>query len=299
VFRDTLQATLYGDNPRVARVPRPEDFGQIDLDRVLGIYHDRFASARGTTFFIVGSFDVARIKPLIATYLASLPAGPAVTAFRDVGVRPVTGVVKKAVYSGAEPKSDVSLTFTGAATFSEAGQLNLQALVDVLNIKLVEVLREKMGLIYGGGVSASLEKYPYQHYTVAAMLPTGPENVDKVIAATFGEIQKLKDDGPSAADLAKVKINWLKNHQKSLRENGYWLGRLQSASIAGTDPATILTFDRQVAAVTPADVQAAARRYFNMANYVQVVLYPDQAALAAAPSAVPVPAPAAEPAAAH
>lgn len=286
VFRDTLQGTLYADNPRVARVPRPEDFSKIDLDRVLTIYRDHFASARDSTFFIVGSFDVASIKPLIATYLASLPTGPGPTMFKDLGVRPVTGVVKKAVYSGSEPKSDVSLTFTGSATFSESEQLRLQALVDVLNIKLIEVLREQMGLIYGGGVSASLEKYPYQHYTVGAMLPTGPDNVDKVIAATLAEIGKLKEHGPSPEDLAKVKVNWLKNHEKSLRENSYWLSRLQSAAIAGTDPATILTFDKQVAAVTPADVQAAARRYFDMNNYVQVVLYPEpKTSAAAAPAA--------------
>jgi zinc protease len=97
-----------------------------------------------------------------------------------------------------------------------------------------------------------------------------------VVAAAFGEIQKLQAGGVDAADLAKVKQNWLTTHRKNLRENGYWLGRLQTATLYGTDPATILDYEKQVAAITPDDVQAAARRYLKSDNYVQVVLYPKQ-----------------------
>lgn len=274
VFSDAVQTALYGTGPRVARVPRPADFDQVALARVLDIYQQRFDSARGTTFFLVGSFDVEKIKPLIATYLASLPAGPVQAEFKDVDPRPVTGVVKKVVYSGAEPKSNVSISFTGDATYSEEEAMRLQALVDVLNIKLIEVLREKMGLIYGGGLGASLNRIPYGNYTIGANFPTGPENVDKVVAAAFAEIQKIKDAGPVPGDLDKVKQNWLKNHEKSLRENSYWLYRLQGALLTGTDPASVLDYEKRVAAITPAQLQEAAKRYFNMANYVQVALYP-------------------------
>ena len=274
VFGDLLQSTLYDNHPRISRVARPGDFDRIKLDRVLEIYRDRFASSKGFVFFFVGSFDVEKIKPLLATYLGSLPTADTATAYHDVGIRPVKGVVKKAVYAGLEQKSDIAIVFSGAATYSEDEALRLQALTEVLNIKLIEVLREKMGLIYGGGMRASLEKNPYGNYTVNISLPCGPENVDKVIAATFAEIDKVKQQGPLAGDLDKVKENWSKTHRKSLQENAYWMGRLQFASLNGTDPASILTFERRSNAITPAELQAAARRYFTMDNYVQVVLYP-------------------------
>ena len=275
-FGDTLIATLYNNHPRAPRPLRPEEFAQISLDRSIAIYRERFSSAKDLTFVLVGSFDLQTIKPLLATYLGSLPTPDIPTAYRDVGLRPVQGVVKRAVYSGAEPKSTVSLTFTGEAAFSEAEQMRLQALVEVLNIRIIEVLREKLSLIYGGSASASLGRIPYQNYTLSVTLPTGPENVDKVLAATFEEFERLKREGPTAADLAKVKQNWIQNHRKALRENGYWLGRLQSALIDGTDPAAILTHEQRVEALTPAEVQDAARRYLNTGNYVQVVLYPEK-----------------------
>ena len=281
-FGDTLIATLYNNHPRAPRPLRPEEFAQISLDRSIAIYRERFSSAKDLTFVMVGSFDLKTVKPLLATYLGSLPTPDIPTDYRDVGLRPVKGVVKRAVYSGTEPKSTVSLTFTGDAAFSELEQMRLQALVEVLNIRIIEVLREKLSLIYGGSASASLGRIPYQSYSLSVTLPTGPENVDKVLAATFEEFERLKREGPTAADLAKVKQNWIQNHRKALRENGYWLARLQSALVDGTDPAAILTHEQRVGALTPLEVQDAARRYLNTDNYVQVVLYPEKGAQEAA-----------------
>jgi zinc protease len=136
-----------------------------------------------------------------------------------------------------------------------------------------------------------LSKIPYGNYSIGVTLPTGPENVDKVIAATFAEIEKIQRDGPEAADLDKVKSNWIQNHRRSLRENGYWLGHLQSALSEGTDPGAILQVEKQVQALNADDIRAAARRYFNEQNYVQVVLNPETPAAhtVAASGAAPLP----------
>ncbi|WP_308807731.1 M16 family metallopeptidase [Pseudoduganella aquatica] len=276
VFGDTLTATLYNNHPLAPRAPRVEDFDQIQLDRVMEIYKERFASAKGFTFYLVGSFDVARIKPLIATYLASLPAPAIVADYKDPGIRPVKGVVKQEVYKGSEQKSTVALVFTGEAKYTEEAQMQMQAMLEVLNIKLIETLREKMGVIYGGQIGGGLSKRPYGSYQIQTSLPCAPQNTGKVIAATMELIRKMQDEGPDPADLAKVKENWNTSYRKALRENGYWLSRLQGAAVNGTDPAnSILKYEQRVAAIKPSDLQAAAKRYFNMENYLQMVLYPE------------------------
>ncbi|WP_338764661.1 insulinase family protein [Massilia sp. METH4] len=274
-FVDTVRTTLYGNHPRVPRTPRPEDFDKVQLDRVQQIYRDRFSSAKGMTFFFVGSFDPVKLKPLLATYLGALPAADIPVTYRDRGVRPVRGVVKKEVRRGKEAKSNVAITFTGETEFSQAAQLRMQAFIEVLNIKLTEVLREQLGLIYGGGASGGVAKTPYANYSVSLALPCGPENVDKVIAAAFAEIRKLQENGPDAADLAKVKQNWLTSHRRAIRENAYWMSQLQAMHLNGFPPESILQVEQRIAQVTPAEVQAAAQRYVDFDNYVQVVLYPE------------------------
>jgi zinc protease len=54
------------------------------------------------------------------------------------------------------------------------------------------------------------------------------------------------------------------------------MAQLQTAQLNGFAPESILDFEQRVAAVTPADVQAAAQRYVDFGNYVQVVLYPEE-----------------------
>ncbi len=276
VFADAIQTTLYGAHPRLWLTPRPQDFATLNVDRLQSIYSERFASAQGMTFVFVGSFTLDAIKPLIARYIASLPTPEIKKTYVDVGMRPVSGVVKQVVRSGTEAKSQVALQFTGKADYSEAEQLRLRALVEVLNIKIIDVLREKLTLIYGGSMRGGLSRDPYPHYQLSLSLPCAPENVDKVIAAAWGEIEKIQTEGIDPADLAKVKQNWLTTHRRMLRENGYWLGKLQSAELHGTDPAELLDYAKQVNAITAEELQSTARRYLPRDNYVQVVLYPEK-----------------------
>lgn len=276
VFGDAVQSTLFNNHPRALRSARAEDFEQFTLARTSEIYRERFSSAKGFTFIFVGSFTREAIKPLIATYLGSLPTPELSTAYLDMGIRPVTGVVQRSVHAGAELKSIVALRFAGDASYSEDEQARARALADVLSIRIVDVLREKLTLIYAASVYGRLTRIPYQSYEFGLTLPCSPDNVEKVIAAAFAEIDKLQKNGPDAADLAKVKQNWLVANRKSMRDNSYWLGELQMAELYGTDPARILNFEKRAEAITADDVQAAAKRYLRRDNYVQVVLYPEK-----------------------
>ncbi|UMR30246.1 hypothetical protein MJ904_25180 [Massilia sp. MB5] len=104
-FMNAFVKTMFNDNPLAPGLPKPEDFDKVQLDRVLEIYRERFASARGFTFNLVGSFDVEKVKPLLASYLGTLPAGEIVSEFKDRGVRPVRGVVKREVLKGKEQRA--------------------------------------------------------------------------------------------------------------------------------------------------------------------------------------------------
>ncbi len=279
VFHDALATTLYNAHPRLWLTPRPQDFASLSLDRIQTIYEDRFHSAKGFTFVFVGNFKPEALKPLVATYIASLPTADLPLNFMDRGIRPAAGVVKKVVHAGTEVKALVSISFAGAAPYSTDAQNAVRALVDVMNLRIIDVLREKLTLIYGGGLAGGLGRLPYDNYNLQLSLPCGPQNVDQVIAAVFAEIQSLQDQGPALADLNKVKQNWRLAHRKSLREDGYWQGLLQAADLFGTDPAEVLSFEARVAALSPADVQAAAKKYLRQDNYVQMVLLPVAAGL--------------------
>lgn len=276
VFQDSLQKTLYKNHPRGPRVPKVEDFNSVTLDRSLELYHDRFGNANGFTFCIVGSFDMAKMKDLVATYIGGLPSAGPVAAMKDLDIRPIGGVVKKEVKRGTEAKSYVSMVFSGSTEWSPAANLRMQALIDVLNIKLIETLREDLSGVYGAGMSGQVNKNPYNHYMISARIPCGPENVDLLIKATLAEIQKIKDNGPAESDLAKVKETWTKQYREDLKDNGFWLGRLQQSEEAGLDPNDILTGEQRINSLTPKDIKDAANKYFDMKNFLTMVLNPEK-----------------------
>ena len=276
VFQDSVQKILYNNHPRAPRFPKPDDFSKINLDRALEIYKERYGNANGFTFIFVGSFDTNKLKELASIYLGGLPSMPNPSSFKDLGIRPVKGVVKKEIKKGSDPKSFISMAFTGESSYSEDANFKLQVLIEVMNIKLIETLREDLSGIYGGGMRATLSKNPYNNYTINVSLPCGPENVDKLIAATLAEIQKIKDNGPLEVDLNKVKETMTKKHLEDLKDNTYWLSKLQQTIELGHNPADILTFEKRLNAVSVKDLKEAANHYFNMNNYLQAVLYPEK-----------------------
>ncbi|HEY2561918.1 MAG TPA: insulinase family protein, partial [Caldimonas sp.] len=94
VFEQTVDAALSGNHPR--RQPEtPASVDRWSLDKALAFYKARFADAGNFTFVFVGSFTVESIKPLVETYIASLPATHAHETWKDLGITPPAAVVEK------------------------------------------------------------------------------------------------------------------------------------------------------------------------------------------------------------
>jgi len=274
-FSDTMLKVLYNNNPLANGVPKPEDFEKMKLDRVMDIYHNEFSTADGYQFFIVGNVDVNTAIPLIETYLGSIPSANKQVSFKDNGVRPISGVHKLDIKKGTEKQSLIAANFYGDVKYSEDISLKAQAIAEVLNIKVIEVLREKMGGIYTGGFRASVIKEPYEHYNISLRLPCGPENVDKLLTAANEEIKNLKVNGPEAKDVDKIKSQWLEKYRTDVKENKYWTEKLESIMFWGRDKKNVLDYEAVVNKLSASDIQNAAKELFNGKNEFTSVLYPE------------------------
>jgi zinc protease len=274
-FAEARAQTVYGNHPRLLMTPRAEDFEALDLDRMVALNQARLSSAKGMTFFFVGDFDIETVKPLLATYVASLPVGDLPLQYHDPEIRQVADTIRKEFKAGVEQKSTVTYDFGGDLAWTKGESLVFRAMLDVLNIRITDELREKQKLIYSGGASGRYGKIPRGSYALSVQLPTSPQNVEKVEAALWSEIDKLQSAGPSEEDLNKVKQAMLQSYRKSIRENGYWLGYLVSAQVEDNDAHEILTVEQRINALTGPKVQAAAKRYLDKQKYVEMVLKPE------------------------
>ncbi|RYD57902.1 MAG: insulinase family protein [Sphingobacteriales bacterium] len=276
-FMDTTYSVLFKNNPLAnSPVPKPEHFEAINLERAMSIYQDELGTADGYHFFLAGNVDPQTALPLIETYIGSIPAAKKTVAFKDNGVRPISGTHTIKYKKGSEPQSMILALYTGEVPYTEDFHLKAQAVSEILNIKVVEELREKLGGIYGGGFDASIEKEPYANYTMALYLPCGPENVDKLLAAAKEEINTLKTKGPQAKDLDKVKSQWHEKHRTKMQENGYWLGQMEQILVWGKNKQNTLEYDKWIDKLTTSDIQQTAKTLFNGKNEFVSILYPEK-----------------------
>ncbi len=275
-YQDQMMRIMTQDHPRGGGFPQQDDFEKIQFEEAFNAYQDRFADASDFTFFFVGNLDVEAMKPMIASYLGNLPADGRSEKWKDVGVRPPSGVVEEAVYRGTDPKSMVNISFTGEMPYDKKEAYQLNSLIQALNIKLIEEIREKRSGVYGIGANANVSKYPYEHYSIRISFPCAPENVESLTKAVFDEIRKIQADGPTEKDLMKVKETQRREMETNLKQNQYWLRGLERAYFFGQDPTDIVTYEESIEKLAADDLKETANKYFNFDQYVQVVLYPEK-----------------------
>jgi zinc protease len=267
------QAALYGQHPR--RKPlEPADVENASADKAFAFYKDRFGDATDFLFVIVGAFDVDQVRPLVETYLASLPAKGRREKEKDVGIRKVRGVVKRTWKLGQEPKASVSVLFHGNEPWTRDKDRDMFILGRVLSIRLREVLREDKGGVYGVGASGGLVRAPHQERRFSISFGCDPARVDELVGAAFDEIAQIQRAGIGADYLEKVKQTFTRERETQLRNNDFWIGWLTSAYTYRDDPTLVLDPSKMTARMTPDNVKAAARRYLDKKQYYAPVLLP-------------------------
>ncbi len=275
-FADTLNRILYQNNPWAeSGLPTTEEYNNIKLDRSFDIYRQVFGNAWGLHFTFVGNIDPEKARPLLEKYIGSLPSQQEENKSVDKGVRMIQGTTAINLKKGKAPQSIILASWEGDAQYNRAERLHLAALLDALNIRIIDVLREKMSGIYGGGVFGSITKRPYVHFSIGSYLPCGPENVDTLTKTLITLIRTAQDSGVSQEVLDKVKTAWKKKYHENLQSNDYWLSILSDAWINGEDPENVFTYEQTVDAITMQDLQDAAKKYFTLNNMAISVLYPE------------------------
>ncbi|HVS91122.1 MAG TPA: insulinase family protein [Mucilaginibacter sp.] len=275
VFQDTVAATLSNHNFR-RMVTTVDRLNKASLDKAYAFYKQRFADANGFTFVLVGAFDVDKIKPLIEKYLGGLPSSGGTETYKDLGINPPSGQITKEVHKGIGDKSSVQLVFSGPYEYNEFNNLQLDALNEILNIKLIERLREKEGGTYAPGVRVNHTKLPDGRYSITVYFGCAPANVDKLIAATLDEINKIKQNGPEAVDVEKFRAETMRAIQVDLKENSFWDSHLYTSSQNNENPDEALNWIKDLDQATVQTVKDAANKYLSGNNFIKLILLPEK-----------------------
>ena len=275
VYAEAQTETMFQGHPR-RKIPSPEQLSELNLDKALAFYKDRFADASDFTFVFVGTVNLDTLKPLVEQYLGSLPSTERKETFRDMGVTRVKGVVEKVVEKGIEPKSETSIVFHGPFAYNQEERIAIRAMADVFQTRLREALREELGGTYSVGVSAGYERIPKSEFTVEIGFGSDPGRAEALAKRVFEEIATFRAQGPTEKQVNDVKAALNRDFETNVKQNAYVLSQLAFKYEVGDAPETLLEIPSYYAKITAAGLQAAAKKYLDTTNYVKVVLMPEK-----------------------
>jgi zinc protease len=247
----------------------------LDRARMLAFYKARFSNAADFTVFMAGAFQPEQAIPLLARYVGTLPStGRRTSEARDVGLLFPSEIQRAQVALGREPRSQAVISFFADPPPDPAEQVRVGAATDVLEIALRDILREELGQTYN--VSADLvQRLPLRgagHISVG--FGADPANLDAMVARVLQEVARLQQEGPTPDLTNRAKEGARRSHETAARQNGYWIGNLQTAHLLGRDPAEMLQRPQRIAEVTPEILRDVFRRYFPRERYTVVTLVP-------------------------
>ncbi|WP_428630824.1 M16 family metallopeptidase [Sphingopyxis sp.] len=253
---------LANDDPR-SQTPPLDKLMALDWAQLKPVIADSFAHG-AIEIGVVGDIDEQAAIDAIAATFGALPDRHAAFDPRaDARMRQFATdrSERTLIHKGPAEQAEVRVYWPARddSDLSEAMRLNL--LSRVMQLKLTEELREKLGESYSPGAAASLsDEFPgYGHLFAASNVDY--KHLATTRAAIFAIAKELRDAPVDPDLLDRARKPLVEAMTKSRRENAYWLNYVAEA----TTHADRLDRSRkgigEVEAATPADLQALARRY--------------------------------------
>ncbi len=274
VFDETLDAALSQNHIR-AQPLTPARLDQMNLDKSLAFYKDRFADASGFTFVFVGSFDLPTMKPLVERYLGSLPGLHRNETAKDIGIHPPAGHRAEGIRSGIEPRSQVSIVFSGPFQNDEMHRVVASAMAETLGGNLQRTLREDLGGTYGVSVEPRFTKRPTEEYRLTISFACDPARTDSLINTAFQVIDQYKRIGPGEGQVADARKGLGRDFETNSQRNEYLLNRILFKYEYGEDVKDVFNMQPYYDQLTPMMLRDAARKYLDTSRFVQVTLMPE------------------------
>jgi zinc protease len=273
LFSDEITRIMYNNNPYFTPMVLA-DLEKISAADALAIIKKALNPA-DYVFVFAGNVDADELRPLVETYVASIPRSASWNAWTDIAItRP--GKMERAVYKGQDDKSLVFMSWVAAQEYSEEREAVAAVLGEYVENKLTNRIREQMGGTYSLAAGVSQSVFPSRgELNMSIYFPCAPGRVKELSAAILEELDSIAK-GVIDQDAFNKSVEALKkNFEISMQENLY---------ISENYATYLAIYDRPLSrleqrpalyqGLTKADMQAAVQKLLPRGP-VTVILYPE------------------------
>lgn len=266
-----------------------EDLDAATIDDVKEFFRIYYAP-NNAVLSVVGDFDNQEARALVDKYFANIPA-QSVPPRVDVSEPEEVAIREETFHDPLAPAPAFVLGWKIPArrtpdfyAISLAGTLLFEGDSSRLYQKLVK--GDESVVSIEGGVDE--RRGPSALYIFA--LPKPGEDVSKIRAQIFDEINRIANDGPTDEEMEKLRNSLCNDAVRGRQSTMYRAQRLAEFALYDSDPKLVDSELDLYLKVTAADIQHVAATYINVENRVVLDIIPVAAAdqpIEAAASAAP------------
>ena len=270
VYSDSITVALYNNDPRHAPVT-VNTLKEIDYDRILQIWKERFANPGQFVYYFVGNFDEATLRPLIEKYIGCLPRGKAENWVETPGY--AKGNVMKKFKRVMETPKSIAFDFRHQMLpYTLENSVLSDAAGQVLSMVYLKTIREDASAAYSVNASGGLTRRGGKSIaTLQVYCPMDPTKADLALQLLS---KGMKDNTikVDADKVQKVKDFMLKQADQDAKNNNHWIDIIDEYIWTGVDFQT--KYKDTVKGVTPKKIANFLKALSATGNRIQVVMLP-------------------------
>ena len=230
--------------------------------------HARLVVAGNAVLAVAGAFDPKKLAPKLKAFLAKLPKGKLSKASADL-------TITAGDFTEIQPRQQaiVFQAFRGPGLHADDYLVSEVAdeLFSGMSSRLFERVREEKSLAYFVRASRIVGLRDAMFYFYAG---TSPQRYGEVLEEIALEIERVRAGGVTADELTRCQVRLKAGKRMGMQTNS---ARAMAAALNAVYELPVndwRTYDARIDAITLADIQAFARKYFVSAERVQLVVKP-------------------------
>ncbi len=245
----------------------------VSYEQVMQLYRDYLGSQAGE-LTIVGDFEVGSCLPILKSALDGWKSSKPYARIPMSVPQNISGSSRK-----INTPDKANADFVSGELFAlRDDDADYPAVVmanyifgsGALSSRLGMRVRQKEGLSYGVGSNVSVSSLDHRA-ALSMNAICNPQNIDKVDKAIREEMEILLRDGITADELEKARQGYLAGQKVRRATDGALASLLSDLSYCGRTMKYYEDVENQIQKLTPEQVTAAARKYFDPKKIVVVM----------------------------
>lgn len=273
VYRDEINKLYSGNNPRRAPLTL-KDFNYLSKDNLLKEYKKKFSNFSDYNLIVVGSFDTLTLEDNLKKFVASLPSKKESNTVKPLDLNIPKDIVKKDIIKGVDKKTTVTLIFPYNSQYGYFEKTLYNGFSQILDIALIEEIREKIGGVYSISSKTLLSPNYYGENKMIIAYSCDTSRVDEIKDAVFKTLDNLLYKDIDNKKINSVVKNYELSYNTEVKENYFWFNYLyQDITVPNYKIATPTEYKTLM---NRENLWKVNREAINLNNYIDVTLIPEK-----------------------